>query len=219
MSPAVAIQATGVDCLPPSSGPLSVAAVDAEREIVRRLAIVAQYRDDETGAHAAHVAAISLAVAHELGLSSRTASAIELAAPLHDLGKVAIPDSILLKRGPLTDLQRRVMERHTTIGAQMLADSVLPVLQVARVIALSHHERWDGTGYPSGLSGSQIPLAGRIVAIADVFDALTSPRPYKPAWSLDQALSEIRSQRGSHFEPAVTDAFLRLDHRALSRAA
>jgi len=194
-----------------------VATVDVQLELAHRLAIVAEYRDDETGAHAARVAAVSGAIARALALSKDYARLIEIAAPLHDLGKVAIADAILLKQGPLTDSERCVMEEHTTTGAQMLDGSEIPVLRVARAIALSHHERWDGAGYPNRLAGSRIPLPGRIVAIADVFDALTSDRPYKRAWPLPDALAEIRSLRGSHFDPAIADAFLRLDHRALLR--
>src|SRR4051812_17826274 len=213
MSPALAPARLDVDCESPSRDPLTAATVDVQLELAHRLAIVAEYRDDETGAHAARVAAVSGAIARALELSQDYARLIEIAAPLHDLGKVAIADAILLKQGP----ERRVMEEHTTTGAQMLDGSEMPVLRVARAIALSHHERWDGTGYPNRLAGSRIPLPGRIVAIADVFDALTSDRPYKRAWPLADALAEIRSLRGSHFDPAIADAFLRLDHRALLR--
>jgi putative two-component system response regulator len=219
MTLAVAPAALDVDCSPLGRDPLGAVAVDVQREMAQRLAIVAEYRDDETGAHAARVAAVSGAIARELGLPEESADLIELAAPLHDLGKVAIADAILLKRGSLTECERRTMEQHTTIGAQMLEGSPMPVLQVARVIALSHHERWDGRGYPQHLSGPRITLPGRIVAIADVFDALASNRPYKRAWPLADALSEIRRLRGSHFDPAITDAFLRLDHHALLRVA
>jgi putative two-component system response regulator len=201
----------------PRRDPLAVPAAGVQREMAHRLAVVAEYRDDESGAHAARVAAMSGAIADGLALPADSARLIELAAPLHDLGKVAIPDAILLKEGPLTPDERTLMEQHTTIGAQMLEGSDMPVLQVAREIALSHHERWDGLGYPRRLSGPRIPLPGRIVAIADVFDALMSQRPYKPAWALADALAEIRMLRGAHFDPAITDAFLELDHRALLR--
>jgi putative two-component system response regulator len=217
VSPALAAAALDVDCPSPPRDPLTAAAVDVQLELAHRLAIVAEYRDDETGAHAARVAAISGAIAGRLGLSEETARLIELAAPLHDLGKVAIADAILLKQGPLSEAERRVMEEHTTIGARMLQGSDMPVLEVAQAIALTHHERWDGGGYPSRLDGPRIPLAGRIVAIADVFDALTSNRPYKRAWPLADALAEIRALRDSHFDPVIVDAFMRLDHRALLR--
>ena len=217
MSPALAAATLDVDCSLPTRDPLEAATVDVQSELAHRLAIVAEYRDDETGAHAARVAAVSGAIARELGLPEDSARLIELAAPLHDLGKVAIADAILLKQGPLTDAERAVMQEHTTTGARMLERSEMPVLQVAQAIALSHHERWDGGGYPNQLEGPRIPLPGRIVAIADVFDALTSNRPYKRAWPLPEALAEIRRLRGSHFDPAIVDAFLRLDHRALLR--
>jgi putative two-component system response regulator len=188
---------------------------DVQAEVARRLGMIAEHRDDDTGAHAARVGAVSGAVARWMDVDPALAALLEMAAPLHDLGKVATPDSILHKRGQLTAIERAVMQRHTTVGAQMLAGSPLPVLQLAEEIALTHHERWDGKGYPYGIAGDVIPLAGRIVAIADVFDALISERPYKRAWPLDEALAEITEQGGHHFDPAVVDAFMRLDHAAL----
>ena len=208
MSPALAPARLDVDCQPLNRDPLTVAVVDVQLELAQRLAIVAEYRDDETGAHAARVAAVSGAIARALRLPEDSARLIEIAAPLHDLGKVAIPDAILLKRGLLSAAERRVMEEHATTGAQMLEGSEIPVLQVARAIALSHHERWDGHGYPNRLAGPRIPLAGRIVAIADVFDALTSVRPYKPAWPVDEAFAYLSEQRGKHFDPMLVDLFL-----------
>jgi len=216
MSPAPAANLLDVGRASHLRGP-RVAPIDFQQELAERLAAVAEYRDDETGAHAARVAATSGAISRKLRLPAAGARLIELAAPLHDLGKVAIADAILLKHGALTGAERRVMEEHTTIGARMLAGSELPVLQMASAIAISHHERWDGTGYPHRLSGPQIPLPGRIVAIADVFDALTSNRPYKRAWPLSDALEEIRTLRGLAFDPSVCDAFLGLEHRALLR--
>jgi putative two-component system response regulator len=204
MSLVVAAAVPDVDCPAPCSDPLTAPAVDVQFEF---------------GAHANRVAAMSGAVAAALGLPKDSARQIEQAAPLHDIGKVAIPSAILLKNGPLTAEERRVMEQHTIIGARMLDGSGMPVLEVAQAIALNHHERWDGAGYPNALSGPRIPLPGRIVAIADVFDALTSDRPYKRAWPLAQALDEIRSLRGTHFDPSITDAFLQLDHRALLEVA
>src|SRR5439155_24554539 len=168
MTIAVVAEALDVDCSLPNRDP-QAAAVDVQLEMAHRLAIVAEYRDDDTGAHAARVGAVSGAIAGALGLAEDSASLIEVAAPLHDLGKVAIADAILLKPGVLTDAERRTMEEHTTIGARMLENSPMPVLQVARAIALSHHERWDGGGYPHRLGGARIPLPGRIVAIADGF--------------------------------------------------
>lgn len=217
MSSASAAATLDVDCSLSPSDPVAATTFDVQSELAHRLAMVAEYRDDETGAHAARVAAVSGAIARELGLPEDSAHLIQLAAPLHDLGKVAIADAILLKQGPLTDAERAVMQEHTTTGARMLEHSEMPVLQVAQAIALNHHERWDGDGYPNNLAGPRIPLPGRIVAIADVFDALTSNRPYKRAWPLSEALAEIRRLRGSHFDPAIVDAFLRLDHRALLR--
>jgi putative two-component system response regulator len=188
-----------------------------QSEVAQRLGMIAEHRDDETGAHAARVGAVSGAVARRIGVDPEFADLLQMAAPLHDLGKVATPDAILHKRGLLTDIERAIMQRHTTVGAQMLAGSTLPVLQLAEEIALSHHERWDGHGYPYRTARHDIPLPGRIVAIADVFDALISERPYKRPWPLDEALAEVGAQRGRHFDPAVTDAFLSLDHEALIR--
>jgi putative two-component system response regulator len=219
MSLAVAATELDVDRWVPASGPHAAPAVDIQLELAQRLAMVAEYRDDATGAHATRVAAVSGAIARELGLPRDSARLIELAAPLHDLGKVAIADAILLKRAPLTPAERAAMQQHTVIGARMLDGSTMPVLRVARAIALSHHERWDGGGYPQRLSGAWIPLPGRIVAIADVFDALTSDRPYKRAWPLTEAIAEIRALRGSHFDASLVDAFMRLDHGALLRVA
>ena len=214
MSP-VAAAAPGADCSAPGPDPSPAPAVDVQFEFAHRLATVAEYRDDATGTHAARVADISRRIAEQLALPAESIRLIELAAPLHDLGKVAIPDAILLKPGALDLQERAAMEEHTLIGARMLEGSSMPVLQVARAIAISHHERWDGTGYPHRLDGPRIPLPGRIVAIADVFDALTSDRPYKRAWPLSLALREIGALRGSHFDPVIADAFLRLDHAAL----
>ena len=144
---------------------------------------------------------------------------IRRAAPLHDLGKVAIPQQILLKPGPLTDDERAEMMRHVHFGAQMLATARSPILRLAAQIAVSHHERWDGNGYLAGLAGEDIPLSGRITAVADVFDALTHERPYKAAWERERALEEIISQAGRQFDPAVTDALLKLDFDALDEGA
>jgi putative two-component system response regulator len=193
----------------------SIPQLGVQAEVAQRLGMIAEHRDDETGAHAARVGAVSGAVARRLGVDPALARLLEMAAPLHDLGKVATPDAILHKRGLLTSIERSIMQRHTTVGAQMLAGSPLPVLQLAEEIALSHHEQWDGHGYPYGIAGDAIPLPGRIVAIADVFDALISERPYKRPWPLDEALAEVSTQRGRHFDPAVTDAFLSLDHAPL----
>jgi putative two-component system response regulator len=184
----------------------------AQIEIVERLAQAAEYRDDVTGQHTQRVGRAAARMAAALGLPKDDVDRILRAAPLHDVGKIGIPDAILLKRGKLTVEEFDHMKRHTTIGARLLAGSRHMLLQCAAEIALTHHERWDGSGYPRGLRGTAIPLNGRIVAVADVFDALTSERPYKRAWSTEEALAEIQRQSGRQFDPDVVAAFMRL-HR------
>jgi putative two-component system response regulator len=179
----------------------------AQIEIIERLARAAEFRDDNTGQHTERVGQMAALVAKEVGLPDPQVSLIRRAAPLHDVGKIGIPDSILLKLGRLTDDEFALVRTHTTIGAQILAGSRFPILRVAEEIALSHHERWDGAGY-SGLRGDSIPLAGRIVAVVDVFDALTQQRPYKAAWSVEEAVEEMSRQRGRQFDPSLVDAFL-----------
>lgn len=181
---------------------------EAKDEILQRLAMAAEFRDDQTGEHTQRVGSVAALVAEALGLPSREVELIRRAAPLHDVGKIGIPDSVLLKPGPLTEAERSLMKRHTEIGARLVSRSSAPTLQMAEQIASTHHERWDGTGYGVGLSGTDIPISGRIVAVTDVFDALTHKRPYKEAWSAADALEEIRSQRGKQFDPHVVDAFL-----------
>jgi putative two-component system response regulator len=187
----------------------------ARMEMLDRLALAAEYRDDQTQEHAWRIGRICALIGHGLGLPEPEVELIRRAAPLHDLGKIGISDIILLKPGRLTDDEVAVMKTHTAIGAQILALSRSPVLRLAERIALTHHERWDGEGYPAGLRGEEIPLAGRIVAVADVFDALTHERPYKRAWPVDKALSEILSQAERQFDPAVVEAFSTLDHDML----
>lgn len=177
-------------------------------EILERLASAAEYRDDQTGRHTQRVGRTSALIANALGLPAKEVEAIRRAAPLHDVGKIGIPDAILLKSGPLSPAEMELMKRHTSIGARILSKSHSDTLQLAEQIAATHHERWDGTGYGSKLSGDQIPVCGRILAVADVFDALTHQRPYKEAWPVDAAVEEIRSQRGRQFDPQVVDAFL-----------
>lgn len=184
------------------------AALDAQLELLHRLARVAEYRDDDTGQHIYRVAWLSARLARALNRSPDEVEELYVAAPLHDVGKVAVPDRILLKRGALTSAEHMIMRTHTTVGGQMLDGSSFPYVRTAATIALSHHERWDGTGYPKGLAGEGIPLPGRLVAVADVLDALVSKRPYKEAWPLDRALEEIESQRGGHFDPAIVDVLL-----------
>lgn len=175
-------------------------------EALERLARTVEYRDGGTGEHTRRVGHTSGLIARELGLGDRPSEMIRLMAPLHDIGKIAIPDSILLKEGKLTSDEYERMKMHTTIGARILHGSS-QLMQVASDIAISHHERWDGHGYPHGLAGEAIPLVGRIVAVADVFDALMHARPYKRAWTLDEALYEIRSCSGSMFDPGIVEAF------------
>ena len=179
----------------------------AQIEIIERLAKAAEFRDDNTGQHTERVGQMAALVAKQMGLPDAQVSLIRRAAPLHDVGKIGIPDTILLKLGKLSDEEFRLVKTHTTIGARILSGSRFPILRLAEEIAFSHHERWDGDGY-AGLPRDTIPLAGRIVAVADVFDALTQQRPYKAAWPVAEAIAEIDRQRGRQFDPALVDAFL-----------
>jgi len=176
-------------------------------EILERLALAAEYRDDDTGEHTRRVGKTAARIAEALDWLLAEVELIRRAAPLHDVGKIAIPDAILLKPGKLTPEEFERMKTHTSLGAQMLSAGEFPLLQLAEQIALTHHERWDGTGY-IGLREDAIPMAGRIVAVADVFDALTSERPYKKAWPLSEALEEIKCQSGPQFDPRIVEAFL-----------
>lgn len=190
----------------------------ARRETLRRLALAAEYRDDDTHQHTERVGHTSMLIARALGLPEETVRTIRDAAPLHDIGKLGISDTILLKPGPLTDDERDTMQRHSRIGAAILAHGSSSVLRMAEEIALRHHERWDGTGYPCGLACLDIPLTARITAVADTFDAITHRRPYVVARTVEDALAEIRRVSGTHIDPDVVDAFLTLDHAALLRA-
>jgi len=183
---------------------------DAYGDVLRRLALMGEYRDDATAAHTARVGEQVESLALALGHPADRASLLGQAATLHDIGKVAIPDSIMMKAGPLTAAEFTVMTTHATIGARMLGGSRAPVLQLAERIALSHHERWDGGGYPAGLAGHDIPAEGRIVAVVDVYDALSTARPYKTGWSPERVRREMLTQRGRHFDPAILDVFLDL---------
>ena len=178
-----------------------------EEEVALRLVSAAEHRDAETGAHIRRIGLYSEILARARGWDAAATEEIRLAAPMHDVGKIGIPDHILLKPGTLTQQEFRVIERHTTMGAEILAGSRLPLLQLAREIALTHHERWDGAGYPVGLSGYEIPEAGRIVAVADVYDALVHTRIYRPALSEEQALDIMRRARGEQFDADVFDTF------------
>jgi HD-GYP domain-containing protein (c-di-GMP phosphodiesterase class II) len=182
---------------------------EAQLQVIHRLARAAEYRDDQTGQHTRRVGDLSADIATALGMPAEQLDLLREAAPLHDVGKIGIPDGILLKPGRLTHDEFEHMKTHTTLGARMLAGRGLPLLEMAEEIALTHHERWDGSGYPAGLGGAAIPLVGRIVAVADVFDALTHSRPYKEAWSLRDAVTEITRQAGRQFDPVVVEAFLR----------
>jgi putative two-component system response regulator len=187
----------------------------ARRELLERLALVAEYRDYATGEHTRRVGVTAGLLARELEMPAETVETIREAAALHDIGKLGVSDAILLKSGPLDAAERREMSRHVQLGAEILGHSESPVLRLAEEIALSHHERWDGAGYPAGSSAEAIPISGRITAIADVFDALTHRRPYKPASRLEDAVAEIEAQAGHHFDPRLVEAFSRLDHAAL----
>jgi putative two-component system response regulator len=188
---------------------------EARVEALNRLALASEYRDDTTGEHTQRVGRTSAAIARVLGLRAEQVSLIRHAAPLHDVGKIGLRDGILLKRGRLTDIEREEMKTHVSIGRSILSGSRSPLLKMAEEIAWTHHERWDGKGYLSGLTGDEIPLAGRIVAVADVFDALTHTRPYKEAWPVDDAVAQIVSESGAHFDPLVVDAFRSLDKKDL----
>lgn len=182
--------------------------VEREQETIFCLARAAEYRDPETGSHIQRMAHYSRMIAARLGLPVEQQQLLLEAAPMHDIGKVAIPDVILLKPGRLTPDEFAVMKKHAEIGYEVLNTSSSSLLKVAAEIAHTHHEKFDGSGYPRGLKGAQIPLFGRIVSVADVFDALTSERPYKKAWDWDSAIGLIREGAGTHFDPACVDAFL-----------
>lgn len=179
-----------------------------ELDILRTLARLVEHRDFETEWHAERVGELSGRVAEKLGLTAHHADMIRNAAPLHDIGMVVVPDRVLLKEGPLTPEEHAIMATHAANGARILGDSDLPVLRLAGEIAHTHHERWDGDGYPRGLEGEEIPVSGRIVAVADAFEAMTHPRPHRSSASVEQALEEIRRVRGGHFDPRVVDALL-----------
>ncbi|MGE4506480.1 MAG: HD domain-containing phosphohydrolase [Desulfovibrionaceae bacterium] len=177
-------------------------------QIIRRLSLAAEFKDNETGLHLVRMSQFSRIIALAVGMDVTEADLILHAAPMHDVGKIGIPDKILLKPGPLTAEERLTMQSHTTIGGRIIGTHASPLLRTARDVALTHHEKWDGGGYPRGLAGEDIPLVGRIVAVADVFDALTSRRPYKEAWSMERAVAELERGAGGHFDPALVPAFL-----------
>jgi putative two-component system response regulator len=189
---------------------------DASLEIIWRLTAASEYRDNETGAHIKRMSQYSAAIAQKMGLSNKTVEAILYAAPMHDIGKIGIPDKILLKPGKLDAQEWEIMKMHTIIGANILEGSKIGFVRMGAMIAMTHHEKWDGSGYPKGLKGRQIPLAGRIVPLADVFDALTSKRPYKEAFSIEKSYQIIEQDRGRHFDPDVVDAFFSIQDQILN---
>ncbi len=180
----------------------------ARLDILHRLAAAAEYRDYTTGQHTQRVGALSGLLAARLDCGEETIELVRRAAQLHDVGKIGVPDRILLKPGPLTAAEFRVMKEHVNVGVRLLSNGSSKLIAMAEVIAGSHHERWDGSGYPRGLAGDAIPLVGQIVAVADVFDTLINERPYKAAWSIEEAVDEMTRQRGHWFSPRVIDAFL-----------
>ncbi|WP_066457397.1 response regulator [Castellaniella caeni] len=191
---------------------LSLVAADEVRDtrlrIIQCLGAAAEYRDNETGMHIIRISHFARCLARAVGYDEAEADDLLHASPMHDVGKIGIPDAILLKPGKLTDDEWRIMRRHPAIGAQIIGDHPSRLLRMAATIALRHHEKWDGSGYPDGLAGEAIPHEARIVALVDVFDALTSVRPYKRAWPVDEALAYIRAQSGHHFDPVLVEAFM-----------
>jgi HD-GYP domain-containing protein (c-di-GMP phosphodiesterase class II)/CHASE2 domain-containing sensor protein len=183
---------------------------ETQLEVIWRLSQMAESRDEDTGLHIERISALSQALALEVGLSPQDAEMIGHAAALHDVGKIGVPDRVLLKPGRLEPEEFEVMKTHTTIGANVLTGSKSPLIQTAEAIARSHHERWDGGGYPNGIAGSDIPLAARICSVVDVFDALMSKRVYKSAWGVDDALAELERNAGTQFDPALVEAFIRI---------
>jgi putative two-component system response regulator len=181
--------------------------LEARTESVHILGVACEYRDDDTAAHLKRMALYTRLIAENLGLRVEEVQLLEAAAPMHDIGKIGVPDTILLKPGKLTPDEFRIMQQHPGIGARILADAKSPMLQQAYEIALHHHEKWDGSGYPQRIAGEDIPLSARIVALADVFDALTQKRVYKPAFSIEKSMGIIREGIGAHFDPAIADAF------------
>ncbi len=182
---------------------------EAYLEIIHRLGRAAEFRDDETGAHIQRMSHYCRILAREIGLPPEKQKEIFYASPMHDVGKIGIPDGILLKRGPLSPEEFEIMKKHTIIGAKILSGSEHPVLKMAETLALTHHERWDGSGYPHNLKGKEIPLEGRICSLADFFDACTSPRAYRPAIKIEEVLGIIKEAKGKHFDPLVVKAFFK----------
>jgi putative two-component system response regulator len=183
---------------------------EAQLDMVHRLARIAEFRDRVTGLHILRMSYYCAALAAKLGFSKEECDTVQVASALHDIGKVSIPDSILLKRDRLNNSEREIMKTHATVGSSLLSGSKAKVMQMAKEIALTHHEKWDGSGYPRGLKGEQIPLVGRICGLCDMFDALVSERPYKKAWPAEEAIEEIKKERGVSFEPRLVTQFLEI---------
>lgn len=181
--------------------------VDTRLEVIQRLGRAAEYRDNETGMHVIRMSKFSALLAEANGMTPEECDLILNASPMHDIGKIGIPDRILLKPGRLTPEEWEVMKTHATIGAEILSGSSSELMKMAESIALTHHEKWDGSGYPASLKGEDIPIEGRIVAICDVFDALTSDRPYKKAWTVEEAVAELEKCAGQHFDPNLVAKF------------
>jgi putative two-component system response regulator len=188
---------------------------DASLETIYRLSIASEYRDEDTGSHIMRVSRYSAAIARKMGLDGSTVESILYAAPMHDVGKIGIPDQILMKPAKLDPAEWEVMKQHTVIGAKILGGSNAEYISIAETIALCHHEKWDGSGYPHGLKGKGIPITSRVAAIADVFDALTSKRPYKEPFSVEKAFAIIDEGKGTHFDPEVVDAFFAIHDEIL----
>ena len=186
---------------------------EAQVDVIQRLARAIEYRDCETGGHIMRMSRYAECLARQAGLSPQECEIILTASPLHDIGKIGIPDNILQKPGQLTDSEWIIMKTHTTIGAELLDGNDSQFLKIAREIALTHHEKWDGSGYPHGTRGEGIPLVGRISCLCDVFDALTNKRPYKRAWSSEESFAEIRKGRGTHFDPMLVDCFFEVQDK------
>jgi len=188
----------------------------ASLDTIFRLSSAAEYKDEDTASHIIRIGHFAALVARRLGLNDRTVETILYASPMHDIGKIGIPDRVLLKPGKLDAGEWKTMKEHTLIGRRILKDSNSDLIKMAEITAVSHHEKWDGSGYPEGLKGAEIPQEGRIVAVADVFDALTSKRPYKEPFPLDRSFAIIEENRGSHFDPEIVDAFFSLKEQIVT---
>lgn len=186
----------------------NIALQEAYLDTIHKLVLAAEYKDEHTGDHILRISRYSVLIGEKLGLSSQELTQLQYSATLHDIGKIGIPDNILFKPGKLTKREFEIMKTHTNIGANILGNSKSGILQMAEQIAISHHEKWNGEGYPHGLKGDKIPLVGRIVGIVDVFDALSSKRPYKGLYPLEITCDILRKERGEHFDPGILDLFL-----------